>query len=100
MGITPAALWEMDPSGEQIDLMVAFAEVEHEIGPHGMPMSEATDPHAAPGYYEDGAYRYQATLVPDWAQFAINAARTELQKEQGKDADISHYRAVVERVDY
>lgn len=100
MGVTPARLWEMDPDGEQIDLMIAYTEVEHDLGPHGVPMSEATDPRANPFYLEPDAFRFQASLVPDWAQHAINTERARLQEEMGKDADMSHFRAVVERVDY
>ena len=69
MGVAPATLWEMDP--EQLDLLVAFTELEHEKGPHGIDMPEATDPRAAPGYYGAGAFGFKATLVPDWAQHAI-----------------------------
>lgn len=97
MGITPAELWEKDP--EQIDLMVAFAEVEQETGPHGMPMAEATDPRADPTYYGDGSFGYQATLVEDWAQHAIEMEKKRL-RDAKPDIDLSHFRPVVERVDY
>lgn len=97
MGITPAELWEKDP--EQINLMVAHAEVEHETGPHGMPMSEATDPRANPNYYGDGSFGYEAALVEDWAQYAIELEYQTVQ-EANPDADLKHLRPVVHRVDY
>jgi len=97
MGLSPAQVWDMDP--EQIDLMVAFTELERDTGPHGIPMREATDQRAAPGFYGDGAYGFKATLVPDWAQHAVNVARKRLKKEN-PDVDLDDYRAVVERVDY
>lgn len=97
MGITPAELWEKDQ--DQIDLMVAFTEVETETGPHGVPMSEATDPRADPNYYGEGSFGYQARLVEDWAQYAIELERKRL-RDANPDIDLSHFRAVVERVDY
>lgn len=97
MGISPAELWEMDP--EQVDLMVAYVEVENDAGPHGVPMSEATDPRANPTYYGEGARRYEVEMVPDWVQYAINMERKKMQ-DQDEKADLSHFRAVVERVDY
>lgn len=88
----------MDP--EQVDLMIAYLEVEREYGPHGQPWVEATSPAADPNNYETGTYRYVAHHVVDWAQRAINDDVKAVRDAMGRDADISDIRFSVERVDY
>jgi hypothetical protein len=100
MGLTPAELWARtadDP--EQLDLMVAHGELEREIGAHGIPIAEATDPKADPGYYGEGSFGFKAHHVMDWAQHAISADQAALRKDN-PDVNLGDYRFVVERVDY
>jgi hypothetical protein len=100
LGVTPAELWARtadDP--EQLDLMIAHVELEHEIGPHGIPLSEATDPRADPTFYGEGSFGFKVHHVMDWAQHALSADHAALRKEN-PDVNLADYRFVVERVDY
>lgn len=95
MGIAPKRLWAM--GADQIDLLIASDEIERDVGHHGQPMSEATSDEADPNNYE-GAYRYVAHPVVDWAERAIKDARKTLQSTI-PDEDLSDTVFVVERID-
>lgn len=79
--------------------MLAYVEIEDEAGPHGVPMSVATDSRADPSYYGDDAIRFRARPVVDWAQHSVSVAKKALLKDD-PDADLSAYRFVVEQTDF
>lgn len=73
---------EPEWDAEQRALMLAYERYMSDIGPHGQPMSEATDPRANPLDY-DGGYVYVADdPITDWAEKArldrIESKRAEL----------------------
>jgi hypothetical protein len=67
----------------QVNLLLAHRRAMADFGPHGQPMSEATDPAANPA--ADGGWHYEATRngVMDYAQLAINEARDAYFKQYG-----------------
>lgn len=79
--------------------MLAYVEMENELGPHGVPMSVATDPRADPGYYGEDAIRFRARGRMDWAQHSIVSERNALLKDD-PNLDISSMRFVVEQTDF
>jgi len=54
---------ESEWTTEQVDLLLASRELEQERGPHGVPMSEATDPANQFAYYGDEP-------ITDWVKKA------------------------------
>lgn len=61
---------------EQVDLLLAAASLRGEIGPHGIPMDEATSPFADPNDRNHG-WHYVARFRIDHAQRAANLALKE-----------------------
>jgi len=59
---------------EQVTLLIAHMRARADIGPHGQPMTEATDPAANPA--AEGGWHYEAAEngVTDYAQLALNEA--------------------------
>jgi hypothetical protein len=63
---------------EQVDLLLAVQELNADRGPHGQPMSEATDPQGAPGVRgkKPGGWHYRAkTVATDYAAAALREAQ-------------------------
>lgn len=81
MGISHAEL--VEKGQQQLDLLVAYAEVEHEIGPHGHFRSETTSDRANPNYYGDGAVRFIANHHIDYADAAVELYRKENELPPG-----------------
>ena len=69
---------------EQLALVIAHLELENDVGPHGQPMSEATDPLANPKN-RDGRWWYRASgPVTDFAEKARVEAREAYEKSLGE----------------
>jgi hypothetical protein len=89
-GVLVASMTEREPEWDrpQLDMMLAYERVMADMGPHGHPMSEATDPQANPSVA--GGWHYEANKAPkkDYAAQAIDRAR-EAFYAQYKDADRS-----------
>jgi len=86
----------------QVDLLLAHQRHRNDIGPHGQPMSEATDPQANPAV--EGGWHYEATAngVMDYAELSIAEARDAYFKKYGErltDAQKSAIQWRARRVD-
>lgn len=80
---------ESEFDDEQVALMLAYARHTADLGPHGHPMSEATDSRANPNEY-DGGYRYVAeNPVTDWAEKTRLDRIDEWKKEAGENANLN-----------
>lgn len=66
-----------------IEALIAYIEMGR-VGPHGQPMSEATDPRGNPSSH-DAEWRYVAEPIVDFAQAAIDTASAAYQKQHGDD---------------
>jgi hypothetical protein len=80
-GVTTRREAEFDSS--QVNLLIAHMRARADIGPHGQPMSEATDPAANPA--ADGGWHYETTTngVMDYAQLSLNETRAAYFKKYG-----------------
>lgn len=83
---------ESEYDGEQVALLLASRRISADVGPHGIPMSEAT---AA-----DGRGKFEGFPVPriDWAEFARQHAKDHYYA-QYPDADRAGHLWGVRRVD-
>lgn len=91
---------ESEFDARQRDLLLAHLRSRRDIGPHGQPMSEATDPRANPSV--EGGWHYEAAPVTEFAQLAINTARDRYLEQYGKhmtDAQKAALHWTVRRVD-
>lgn len=79
---------------EQVALLLAAAELEADVGPHGHPMAEAMSPLADPGRPE--GYRYQARYRVDHAARELSTAQRNFEKAY-PDADPAMYVWTVEK---
>lgn len=70
---------EVEWDQEQLDLVTALDGIDPEIGPHGIPMHEATSPLADPNDRFRG-WHYVAHVRVDHAQRALNMAQDERRK--------------------
>lgn len=61
---------------EQVALFLALEQTEEEIGPHGIPMSEATSRLADANNRFEG-YHYETRVKVDHAQRALNTAQEQ-----------------------
>jgi hypothetical protein len=64
---------------EQVNLFLALAETQEEIGPHGIPMRDAVSPLADANDRFRG-WHYVARVRVDHAQKALNTAQDERRK--------------------
>jgi len=65
MGIAPSKMWA-DFSPVDIGLLLAAREMQADVGPHGLPMSVATNP--------ENQFAFEAGLpVTDWASRTLAA---------------------------
>lgn len=72
---------------DQAQLLDSFVAEREPRGPHGIPLSEATDPAYNP-YSPDAKGRFVAEPVVDYAQSAIDKAREDRRKSlQNPDDD-------------
>ena len=81
MGISHAEL--IEKGDDQVDLLLAYIEVEHDTGPHGQIVSEATSEVANPNYYGEGAVRYIPHHLTDYAEAAVEQDRKEQELPPG-----------------
>lgn len=65
---------------DDVDLFIAYDEVERDIGPYGISMSEATSPDADPN---GGHIRYIPHSTVNHALAAVERAQDEAQKARG-----------------
>jgi hypothetical protein len=81
-GVLVGSVSEREPewSRDELDMMLAYERVMADMGPHGHPMSEATDPQANPA--AEGGWVYKANSYPktDYAARAIDRARDAYYK--------------------
>lgn len=70
---------EVEWDQEQLDLMLALDGIDPELGPHGVPMDEATSPLADVNDRFRG-WHYVPHVRTDHAQKALNAAQDERAK--------------------
>lgn len=73
---------------EDVALLVSSSRLEREVGPHGIPMSEATDPA--------NQFAFEGHIRTDWAEKAKRDKLDELRKRD-KDANLNGYYAVVSK---
>lgn len=80
---------------EQVDLLLAVRALRSEVGPHGQPLAEATDPANAPftRRKDPGGSHYSASIVAtDHAQLAMKVAQdlyyADGAHEESRDADV------------
>lgn len=79
MGVQPAEVWAWP--AEQVDWLLASAEVESEFGAHGEVLADAINEKANPNDYE-GGYRYVAEGPKiNWAEKAIGDAQEAFFKD-------------------
>ena len=79
---------EAEWDDEQLALILAHLEIENDVGPHGQPMSEATD-RLGDAKNPDGRWWYKATAPHiDYAQKALDEARETYRKTLGKDESV------------
>lgn len=78
---------ESEWNEEQVALLQAARDLAGQIGPHGIPMDEATSPLADPNN-PDG-YHYAVRVRIDHAQRAINLAQKERRKAFPEEDDLS-----------
>lgn len=64
---------------EQVDLLLALTGIDPEVGPHGIPMEDATNPLADPNDRFHG-WHYATSVRVDHAQRALNTAQEERRK--------------------
>lgn len=64
---------ESEFSREDVELLMAVDRVETDIGPHGVPMSEALDPK--------NQGKFQVKIFSDFAQQAIDRTRKKHQED-------------------
>lgn len=88
---------EVEWDQEQLDLVLALDGIDPEIGPHGVPMDEATSPLADPNDRRRG-WHYVTHVRVDHAQRALNIARDERAKAW-PDEDAGSLLWSLERVD-
>jgi hypothetical protein len=86
-GVLVGSVTEREPewSRPQLDMMLAYEQVQADLGSHGHSMAEATDARANPSVA--GGWHYEANSIPkkDYASMAI---------ERAKDAYYSRYKDV------
>lgn len=80
---------------EQVDLLLAVQQLTADLGPHGQPMSEATDPQGATNVKAKGpgGYHYKARVIAtDYAAAALREAQELEYKDDSaaarRDTDI------------
>jgi hypothetical protein len=90
---------EPEWDGEQWALMLAYDRYMADIGPHGHPMSEATNPAADPNNYE-GGYRYFVDPpVIDWVEKSRLDAAEAHRAQLGDNANMHGLIFPVRRVE-
>jgi hypothetical protein len=82
---------------DQAALLIAARAQLEDVGPHGIPMSEATDPLADPNDRLHG-WHYEARFRVDHAQRALSQALAERAKTY-PDEDQSALLVTLERVE-
>lgn len=85
---------EAEYDAEQYAMLAALEEYEAGLGPHGLPMDETTSPDADPNN-ENAKYHYEAKVVRDWYQDAI-----EQREKDFKDNPSTARRFYAVRVDH
>ncbi|RFA14555.1 hypothetical protein B7R21_06310 [Subtercola boreus] len=80
-----------------LNLMLAYQRILADIGTHGQPMSEATDPRSDPN--RPGGWHYEANKAPkkDFAAQSIDHAREAFHKkypDADRAGDLWHARRV------
>lgn len=88
---------EAEFDDEQVALLVAARQARAEIGPHGIPMSEATSPLADPNDRFRG-WHYEARFRVDHAERAKNRALDE-RREAYPNEDAGSLLLSLERVE-
>ena len=73
---------ESEWSREQVVLLLAWQRAQDELGPHGFPMSEATDPA------NQGAF--EGYVVTDYVERAKAMAKAKLRKDYPDDPGYGH----------
>lgn len=72
---------------EQVDLLLGVKQLIADIGPHGQPMAEATDPQGSDNVRnkQPGGYHYRARIVAtDHAAAALHREQQEHYKDESK----------------
>jgi len=64
-------------------MLAALTEHEASLGPHGMPVDETTSPDADPNNPK-ASYHYEARVVRDWAQDAIEQREKDFKDDPSR----------------
>jgi hypothetical protein len=78
---------ETEWSIDDVALLTAQMEYEADLGSHGQPMSEATDPLADPNLRGKG-YQYEAFSIRDYAADELARASAALKKQYPDDPSV------------
>lgn len=81
-------------------MLLAHQRQVSDIGPHGQPMSEATDPRG--DVKTEGGWHYEPHVVTDNAQLALERGRADYLREWGErltDEEKAALQWTVTRVD-
>jgi len=81
---------EPEFDAEQVALLVAYLDLTGDRGPHGLPLSETTDPAANPSVR--GGWHYEANQAPriDYAAQAIARASEAYYKAHPDESRGGH----------
>jgi len=64
-------------------MLAALDEYEANLGPHGLPLDETTDPLGDPDK-PNATHHYEARVVRDWAQDAIEKREKDFKDDPSR----------------